>query len=96
MSDESFDDDVYKVMEMVLGDYLFVYLEGLEDQMLNGDITPEEQLNRSISFSSGCKKICEAFGLKADVLDVDKLLAADYLCDYFAKEDVDAGRKDSC
>jgi hypothetical protein len=89
------DNDVHEVMDMILGDYLHVYREGLEDQMQEGDISPNEQMLRFIRFSAGCRKICEIFGLDADTLDVDKLLAAKHLCDAF-KGVIDDGRKDSC
>ena len=89
------DSDVMEVMEMVLGDYLAVYTEGLEDQLSDGDITPEEQLTRSIQFSRGCRKICKAFGLDIEVLDVDHLVASETMCDLI-KEDALVGLKDQC
>lgn len=89
------DNDVKEVMDMVLGDYLAVFVESLEDQMKDGDITPEEQMSRFIRFSKGCRKICTTFGLDAENLDVDILLASELLCDYY-KEDPNVGGKDSC
>lgn len=95
MSINSADPNVSEVMDMVLGDYLEVYRSGLEDQMECGDITPEEQLKRFIRFSKGCRKICETFGLDADVFDVDNLLASEFLCNHF-KEGESDGFKNNC
>ena len=89
------DPDVHEVMDMVLGDYISVYIGSLEDQMMEGEITPEEQLNRYIQFSKGCRKICAIFGLDADVYDVDHRLASVLLCDHYKEGQID-GIKNNC
>ena len=82
-------------MNMVLGDYISVYVESLEDQMIEGEITPKEQTNRYIRFSKGCRKICIAYGLDADVYDVDHRLASVLLCDHYKEGQID-GIENNC
>jgi hypothetical protein len=89
------DPDVSEVMEMVLGDYIAVFVEVLEDQMKDSEITPREQMNCFVRFSRGCRKICTAFGLDADVYDVDHRLASKLLCDHHEEGQID-GIKNNC
>lgn len=90
------DPDVSEVMEMFLGDYLAIYVACLEDQMKDGEITPEEQMNHFVRFSRGCRKICKEFGIDADAYDVDHLLASELMCDHYKEGEQSAGIENNC
>jgi hypothetical protein len=55
------DKDIEYVMEMVLGDYLYIIHENAKEHDFE-------------SFKQGCKKICKKFKLNIKKLDTDKLL----------------------
>jgi len=97
MINNEFDPDVKAVMVEVLGDYLAVYFESLENLQEQGAITTQSQMARHIQFSKGCRKICKEFGLDADKLDIDNFLASEFLCDIFKVEGVlSAGPESDC
>ena len=89
------DPDVHEVMGMVLGEYIAVFTDILEDQMVSGVITPKEQITLLIRFSKGCRKICIAFGLDTDVYDVDHHLASEFLCKHYEEDRID-GIENNC
>lgn len=59
------------VMEMVIGDYLGMLYYQEPDQT---SVTPKEQEVFLQTFMTGCKEICEKFGIDWKALDVDHLL----------------------
>lgn len=69
---------VRHTLDMLIGDYLSVYLDGLREQIDNGDKSVEEAHAESYQMFDGIHVICKEFGIDVRELDIDHLMSSKF------------------
>lgn len=71
-------EEVHHVLDMLIGDYLQVYGEGLREQIDNEETTRTAAQEDYQMMCNGIHLICKAFNINPDDLDIDGMMPDKY------------------